>query len=212
MGTGGLARIPGRTMAGKTGTADGSRDIWFTGFTPDYVTTVWCGNENNKEVLSRYATGGSTPAWIWREYMTKYYQAKPRPNRKFNFTDDYKLVAIDPLTGLLATKFTPNPVFKRFIPGTEPTDSSPAPEINKIKERQHKKHFFSLKRKLSDEDKQIKTVKTLKKEAEAKDRAIAETEKLKRVNRFKPKPKVFAITDQDLDQEQDQEEEANDDE
>lgn len=200
MGTGGLARIPGRTMAGKTGTADGSRDIWFTGFTPDYVTTIWCGNENNKEVLSRYATGGSTPAWIWREYMTKYYEAKPRPNRKFHFSDDYKLIAIDPLTGLLATKYTPNPVFKRFVPGTEPTEASPVPDISKIKERDSKKHFFSLKRKISDEDKQIKTVKDLREEAEAKDRAIEEAEERRKSAKFKPKPKVFAITHDDLEQ------------
>ena len=138
--------------------------------------------------------------------MTKYYKAKPRPNRKFNFTDEYKLVAIDPLTGLLATKFTPNPVFKRFVPGTEPTDHAPAPEINKIKERDHKKHFFSLKRKLSDEDKQLKTVKTLKKEAEAKSRAIEASEKRRQRKRFRPKPKVFAITGDDLEQEQAEEE------
>lgn len=125
IGTGALANIPDREIAGKTGTADGSRDTWFVGFSPDYVTAVWCGNELNKEVFSHYATGGSTPAWIFQDYMSKYYDARPKPVRDFNFREDYKLVAIDPLTGLLANKHTPNPVYKRFIPGTEPSEYAP---------------------------------------------------------------------------------------
>ena len=162
-GTGAYAKLPGREIAGKTGTADGSRDIWFTGFTPDTVTTVWAGNEKNKEVLSRYATGGSTPAWIWREYMTAYYKANPQPANAFLFTNHYKTVKIDPLTGLLATDYTPNPVLQRFIPGTEPKRYAPIPDIPEIKTRnEHKdnKGFFSIKnRKISEEDEKIKLIK-----------------------------------------------------
>ncbi|MBT6843495.1 MAG: PBP1A family penicillin-binding protein [Candidatus Melainabacteria bacterium] len=190
-GTGALARIPGRAMAGKTGTADGSRDIWFTGFTPDYVTTVWCGNENNKEVLSRYATGGSTPAWIWKEYMTKYYEARPKPSRTFSFAADYKLVAIDPITGSLANEFTPNPVFKRFVPGTEPKDASPLPDTGKIKER-GKDRLLLMKNRLSDEDKQIKTIKNLKNETEKRKNSFQEASDTRKP-RIQPKPKTFTI-------------------
>lgn len=188
-GTGALAKIPDRTIAGKTGTADGGRDIWFIGFTPDYVTAVWCGNENNKEVLSRYATGGSTPAWVWREYMTKYYAARPRPPRSFHFTDRYKLIAIDPITGMLANDFTPNPIYKRFLPGTEPTAISPIPIAEKIKPR-GRSRFFSFKKKLSKEDKELKTIRKLESEEE-------QEEKEKQINSerstFLPKPKAFKI-------------------
>ena len=176
-GTGTLAKIENRTMAGKTGTADGSRDIWFVGFTPDYVTSVWCGNDQNKKVYSRYATGGSTPAWIWREYMSKYYKLKPKSPKGFAFKNNYKVVAIDPLTGLLATDYTPNPVYKRFVAGTEPTEFAPIPNVNKIKERKSRK-FFRFKHGLSKEDKELRSA--------TRDEDAAE--------RAKPKPKRFTIS------------------
>lgn len=199
-GTGTLAKIPNRTMAGKTGTADGSRDIWFVGFTPDYATAVWCGNDQNKKVLSRYATGGSTPAWIWREYMTKYYQAKPKAPTGFAFKNDYKVVAIDPLTGLLATDYTPNPVYKRYIPGTEPKNFAPIPDVGKIKERKSRK-FFRFKRGLSKEDKELRSANENADEDEA-------------IERAKPKPKRFTITtkkDDDTSKEDAQSEQATQD-
>lgn len=160
-GTGALARIPNRIFAGKTGTADGSRDIWFTGFSPEFVTTVWAGNENNEEVLSRYATGGGTTAWIWKEFVTNYLKARPHPTTPFGFTDNYLELMIDPLTGLLATEYTPNPVKKRFIPGTEPKRYAPVPDIDKIEKRSQKakRRRFLGKRSLSEEDRHIEELK-----------------------------------------------------
>ncbi len=184
-GTGAMAQIPGRVIAGKTGTADGSRDIWFTGFTTDYVTTVWCGNERNNEVLSRYATGGSTPAWIWKEYMTQLYDAKPKPSRAFTFSSNYNLVAIDPLTGLLANESTPNPVFKRFIPGTEPTEMAPMPDTDTSQSKENE-GFSTLRKKLSKEDKQLRSIKE-----EADRQAGAGSYQPK--PRVAPKPKHFKI-------------------
>lgn len=184
-GTGAMANIPERAIAGKTGTADGSRDIWFIGFTPDYVTAVWCGNERNREVLSRYATGGSTPAWIWKEFTTKYYDAKPKAPREFSFSDNYKVVAVDPLTGLLADEHTPNPVFKRFAPGTEPTETAPAPDgLDESKESIREK-FNSLRKKMSDEDKHMRTMDELKRNNSNE----SSDEKFRVV----PKPKQFKI-------------------
>jgi penicillin-binding protein 1A len=157
MGTGALANIPDRTIAGKTGTADGSRDIWFIGFTPDHAMSVWCGNETNNEVASRYATGGSTPAWVWREVMTRYYAERPTPARPFAYSENYKLVAVDPLTGLLATDDTPDPVYKRFYPGTEPTEYAPSAggTPNKPKSKDDE-DFQTVKKAISDEDRQLR--------------------------------------------------------
>ena len=163
-GTGAFANIPDRYIAGKTGTADGSRDIWFTGFTPDTVTTVWCGNEKNLEVKSRYATGGSTPAWIWREYMTKYYSERPKPVRNFAFSTYYVEKLIDPITGLLASEYTPNPVLKRFVPGTEPTRYAPIPDSEQIKKRKEKPSFKSFFKDDSSDDKRIDQAKKIEKE------------------------------------------------
>ena len=68
-GTGGRAQVDGWEVAAKTGTTQSSRDAWFIGFTGDYVTGVWIGNDDNSPL--RNVTGGSLPADIWRETMTR---------------------------------------------------------------------------------------------------------------------------------------------
>lgn len=65
-GTGRAANIGGE-VAGKTGTTDNYRDAWFVGFTPDIVTGVWVGNDNNVPMAG--LTGGGLPAKIWADYM-----------------------------------------------------------------------------------------------------------------------------------------------
>ena len=66
-GTGARARLDGRQAAGKTGTTQAARDAWFIGFTADYVTGVWMGNDNNTPLTG--TTGGGLPADIWHEVM-----------------------------------------------------------------------------------------------------------------------------------------------
>lgn len=66
-GTGTGANI-GKPAAGKTGTTDDCRDAYFVGYTPDIVTGVWVGDDNNKQVNGLY--GGTIPAKIWKEVMT----------------------------------------------------------------------------------------------------------------------------------------------
>lgn len=73
-GTGRSAAI-GRPIAGKTGTSDDYKDAWFIGFTPEVVTGVWVGNDNNTPM--RGMTGGSLPAAIWKGYMQPFVAARP---------------------------------------------------------------------------------------------------------------------------------------
>ncbi|HBG49360.1 MAG TPA: hypothetical protein DDW90_07655 [Cyanobacteria bacterium UBA9971] len=73
-GTGRASAI-GRPSAGKTGTTDSYRDAWFMGFTPDIVTGVWVGNDNN--TTNGSLTGGTIPAIIWRNYMKAVTKDKP---------------------------------------------------------------------------------------------------------------------------------------
>lgn len=65
-GTGGAARI-GKPAAGKTGTTDDYKDASFVGYTPNIVTGVWVGNDDNS--VMRSIQGGTVPALIWRDVM-----------------------------------------------------------------------------------------------------------------------------------------------
>jgi len=73
-GTGKAARI-GRPVAGKTGTTSDYRDAWFMGFTPDLVTGVWVGNDDNTPM--KKVTGGMIPAQIWHNYMIEALAQTP---------------------------------------------------------------------------------------------------------------------------------------
>jgi penicillin-binding protein 1A len=66
-GTGGYASLHGREAAGKTGTTQDSHDAWFVGFTTDYVAAAWVGNDDASP--TRGVTGGTLPAYIWRDSM-----------------------------------------------------------------------------------------------------------------------------------------------
>jgi hypothetical protein len=77
-GTGKAARLPDRPVAGKTGTTQDSRDAWFIGFSADYVTTVWMGNDDNSPM--KKITGGMAPAQLWHQVMMTAEQGlPPRP-------------------------------------------------------------------------------------------------------------------------------------
>ena len=65
-GTGRAANI-GKPAAGKTGTTDDCKDAYFIGYTPDVVTGVWVGNDDNSKMGE--LTGGTVPAKIWRDVM-----------------------------------------------------------------------------------------------------------------------------------------------
>jgi penicillin-binding protein 1A len=66
-GTGRAAALKERPAAGKTGTSQDYRDAWFVGFTADYVTGVWIGNDNGDSM--KKATGGGLPARIFKAFM-----------------------------------------------------------------------------------------------------------------------------------------------
>ncbi len=73
-GTGRRAALD-RPVAGKTGTSSSYHDAWFVGFTADYVTGVWLGNDDNTPM--KKVTGGSIPAVIWRDYMADIHASLP---------------------------------------------------------------------------------------------------------------------------------------
>jgi penicillin-binding protein 1A len=78
VGTAQRAALPGREVAGKTGTTQAARDAWFLGFTADYVAGVWMGYDDNTPLSG--VTGGGLPAEIWRLTMAGIHEdLPPRP-------------------------------------------------------------------------------------------------------------------------------------
>ncbi len=65
-GTAKAAELDFTYVAGKTGTSSAYRDAWFIGYTGQYVTGVWFGNDDFKP-MGRI-TGGSLPAQVWKAY------------------------------------------------------------------------------------------------------------------------------------------------
>ena len=72
-GTGAAAQLDDRQVAGKTGTSDEARDLWFIGYIPQVVTGVWLGNDNNTPT---YGSSGSA-AYAWHEFMKKAVEGMP---------------------------------------------------------------------------------------------------------------------------------------
>ena len=67
-GTGTAAKLDFTVAAGKTGTSSGPKDVWFVGFTGQYVTGVWFGNDDFSEMAAG-STGGHMSAPTWKRYM-----------------------------------------------------------------------------------------------------------------------------------------------
>ena len=82
-GTGRAASI-GKPAAGKTGTTDDNKDAYFMGYTPNIVTGVWVGNDDNS-VMNKSIQGGTVPALIWKDVMK--VATEPYGSTEFNYPE-----------------------------------------------------------------------------------------------------------------------------
>jgi penicillin-binding protein 1B len=118
-GTAAAARGNGFTLdgAGKTGTTNDLRDAWFVGFTPELLTVVWVGFDNNQPVS---LTGTQAALPIWTAFMKA--ATAGRPSVPFEVPDGITFAEIDRDTGKLALPTCPRTMTESFLAGTEPRD------------------------------------------------------------------------------------------
>ncbi len=121
-GTGVRAKAIGKPVAGKTGTSNDSRDAWFVGFTPDLVVGVYVGYDQPRS-LGRDEQGASAALPVFVELMTA--ALADRPATPFRVPPGVRLVRVDAETGLLPGPDTGTVILEAFLPGTEPTTTSP---------------------------------------------------------------------------------------
>ncbi|MGW4564240.1 transglycosylase domain-containing protein, partial [Streptomyces sp. NPDC004561] len=127
-GTGTNAQLPGREVAGKTGTTDGNKSAWFVGYTPQLSTAISMfrldDNANNKArtFLEMYGTGGqkkihgaSFPAEIWHDYMAEALNGAPVQN----------FPTPDPIGKVLNAEPSPTPT--PSVTQSQTTSPSPTP-------------------------------------------------------------------------------------
>lgn len=72
-GTGRPARLNDRPVAGKTGTSDEARDLWFVGYIPQLVAGVWLGNDDSEPTWG----SSGTAAYAWHEVMVEFVEQVP---------------------------------------------------------------------------------------------------------------------------------------
>ncbi len=121
-GTGASARGNGFALdaAGKSGTTNDLRDAWFVGFTPELLTVVWVGFDDNKPVgLS--GTQAALP--IWTEFMK--HALAGHKSLPFDAPGGVSFVQIDRDTGRLAQPGCPRVYEEAFLAGTEPLEICP---------------------------------------------------------------------------------------
>ena len=101
--------------AGKTGTTDDTRDAWFVGFTPEVLTLVWVGYDDNAKTGLTGATG-ALPIWVDVMMHMQHRWA----GSSFAEPPGIVRVDVDPESGGMATDGCPERQPEVFAAGTEP--------------------------------------------------------------------------------------------
>lgn len=77
-------------IAGKTGTTDSNKDLWFAGYSPKYTTVVWTGYDKPKEFR---VAGNDSPVVIWRDIMKTLHSDGAKC--EFNYGNSVKWVNVN---------------------------------------------------------------------------------------------------------------------
>ncbi len=126
-GSSSYLNIPNHAVSVKTGTTDDKRDNWTIGFTPNFLTVVWVGNNDNTPMHPYLTSGVTGAAPIWNKIMT--YVLKNQPDLWPKQPPDITGAKICSITGKLPPNGDPNTSdygcgirYEYFIKDTVPTD------------------------------------------------------------------------------------------
>jgi penicillin-binding protein 1A len=117
-GTGVSIKAVGKHLAGKTGTTNEAKDLWFVGYSPDLAVGVYIGYDRPRSMGS-HAQAAMFTAPIFRDFMT--VALKDKPDTPFRVPPGIKLISVDPRSGLRSSG--QGTILEAFKPGTAPPDS-----------------------------------------------------------------------------------------
>jgi penicillin-binding protein 1A len=121
-GTGWRARSLGRPVAAKTGTTDQFMDAWFIGFTPELMTGIWVGFDEERS-LGENETGARAASPIWVTFMSKIL--KDKPIKDFSIPEGIEFMKVDSKTGQVSLE--KEGILECFREGTGPPQKAPSP-------------------------------------------------------------------------------------
>jgi penicillin-binding protein 1A len=117
-GTGTAVKAVGKPLAGKTGTTNDGRDVWFVGYSPDLAAGLYLGYDQPRS-LGDKATGGTLSAPVFRDFMAE--ALKDKPATPFRIPPGIRLVRVNYKTGQrVQPGDTGLVIWEAFRPGTEP--------------------------------------------------------------------------------------------
>ena len=119
-GTGQSIKAVGKHLAGKTGTTNDAKDLWFVGFSPDLAVGVYIGYDRPRSLGSgKSAQAATYAAPIFRDFMAM--ALKDKPDVPFRVPPGIKLISVDPRSGMRSSGA--GSILEAFKPGTAPPDS-----------------------------------------------------------------------------------------
>ncbi|GAA0793758.1 penicillin-binding protein 1A [Marinobacterium sediminicola] len=125
-GTGTRAQVLQRAdLAGKTGTTNEQKDVWFSGFSPDLVATTWVGFDQPSP-LGRGEYGSSRALPIWIDFMEEALQGIP--DNPPAVPEGVVRISIDPATGKRAYPGQENAMPEYFRSEDVPRETARSPE------------------------------------------------------------------------------------
>ncbi len=116
-------RVPGKTVAVKTGTTNDKRDNWTIGYTNEITVGVWVGNNDNSPMNQQVASGITGASPIWYNLMSTLLKKKYKDGI-MDKPSNVKALTVDAFLGGLPKDGYPTRS-EYFIDGTEPKDVSP---------------------------------------------------------------------------------------